>query len=137
MGEHLSSETRIRVRYNECDSSGFAFNGNFFIWMQDGAGDLFEAGDVDMVGLALSGQTFMAIHMECDFKRPTRYRDEIVVRASVRELGESSLHIQYDITKEDQLLAVGRTVHVYVDTKHKKKIPMPADLREKLLLIQS
>jgi acyl-CoA thioester hydrolase len=136
MEEHLSSETRIRVRYNECDSSGFAFNGNFFVWMQDGAGDLFEAGGVDIVELAMSGHTFMAIHMECDFKHPTRYRDEIVVRAFVSELGTSSLHIQYDITKDDKLLAVGRTVHVYVDIEQKKKIPMPDDLREKLLLVK-
>ena len=137
MEEPLGSETRIRVRYNECDSSGFAFNGNFFIWMQDGAGDLFEAGGVDIVGLAMGSQTFLAVHMECDFKYPTRYRDEIFVRAFVKKVGTSSLHIQYDITRDDKLLAVGRTVHVYVDTEHKKKILIPDDIRQKFLFGKS
>ena len=107
--------TKIRVRYNECDSSGYAFNANFFVWMQEGSGDLFEMSGIDVLKLALDGHTFMAVHMECDFKRPVRFRDVLDVRASVSDVGESSLHIQYDICKDDQLMAIGRTVHVYVD----------------------
>ena len=105
--------TKIRVRYNECDSSGYAFNANFFVWMQEGSGDLFEMSGIDVLKLALDGHTFMAVHMECDFKRPVRFRDVLDVKASVSDVGESSLHIQYDIYKDDQLMAIGRTVHVY------------------------
>jgi acyl-CoA thioester hydrolase len=125
--------TKIRVRYNECDSSGYAFNANFFVWMQEGSGDLFEMSGIDVLKLALDGHTFMAVHMECDFKRPVCFRDVLDVRASVRDVGESSLHIQYDIYKDDQLMAIGRTVHVYVDTNSKTKIPIPDNYRKRLL----
>ncbi len=133
MEKLLSSTTPIRVRYNECDSTGFAFNGNYFIWMQDGAGDLFEAGNVDIFKLAMNGQTFMAAHMECDFKRPAKYRDKIVIKAFVKDLGTSSLHIQYNVMKGETLLAIGRTIHVFVDTKHQTKMPIPDNLKKKLL----
>jgi acyl-CoA thioester hydrolase len=129
----MKNTTKIRVRYNECDSSGYAFNANFFVWMQEGSGDLFEMSGIDVLKLALDGHTFMAVHMECDFKRPVRFRDVLDVRASVRDVGESSLHIQYDIYKDDQLMAIGRTVHVYVDTNSKTKIPIPDNYRKRLL----
>lgn len=132
MADRLSSTTRITVRYNECDSTGFAFNGNFFIWMQAGAGDLFEAAGVDVVRLAMDGHTFMAVHMACDFKRPATYRDEIDVNAFIEKIGESSLHIQYDIVKGDELLAVGRTIHAYVDTRNRKKAQIPVGIRNRL-----
>jgi len=133
MPDRLETATQIRVRYNECDSTGYAFNANFFVWMQEGAGDLFEAADVDILQVSLDGHTFMAVHMACDFKLPVRFRDIIEVRSSVKEVGESSLHIQYDVYRNEELTAVGRTVLVYVDTKSKIKIPIPDAFRERLL----
>jgi acyl-CoA thioesterase FadM len=105
--------------------------------MQEGTSDLFEAAGIDMSKLALGHQTMMAIHMSCDFMKPVGYREVIEVRPFVKEVGESSLQIQYDLQRGDELLAVGKTVHVHFDTRTKKKAPIPDDLRKKLVSVTS
>ncbi len=124
---------KIPVRYNECDPTGYAFNANYFIWMQLGASDYFKATGIDLVKLALSQHTFMAVHLSCDYKRPVTYLDVIEVRPFLKNLSDSSIHIQYDIYKGDELVAVGNTIHVYIDLKTKKKIPITEELREKFI----
>lgn len=122
---------KIEVRYNECDPTGYVFNANYFIWMQLGASEFFKATGIDLVKLAMGNHTFMAVHMSCDYKRPVTYLDVVEVRPFMKNLSDSSIHLQYDIYKKDELVAVGNTIHVYLDLKTKAKLPITDDLREK------
>jgi YbgC/YbaW family acyl-CoA thioester hydrolase len=127
--ESLSYETTIR--YNECDPTGFAFNANFFIWVQEAAGRYWQDLGIDVVSLGLARQTFMAVHLSCDYRRPVAYGDVIKIRPNVTKLNNSSVHIQYDVCKGDEVAAVARSIHVFMDTKEKKKLPLTDSLREK------
>lgn len=132
----MNSVTKLRIRFNECDATGFAFNGNYFIWMQEGAGDLINAAGVDLVKLAEGNQTMMAVHLSCDYKRPVRFRDVIEIRSQVTKVSKSSLYIKYEIYQGRHLVAVGRTVHVSINIKTKAITPIPQEIKTKLLAFQ-
>ena len=123
---------QYKVRYNECDPSGYAFNANFFIWMQEAVGQFITALGIDVQKIALAQQTFMAVHLSCDYKRPVGVGDIIDVSPQVIELGESNFQTQYNIYKEGDLAAVGKTIHVFMDTREKKRLSLTDELREKL-----
>lgn len=122
----------VRVRFNECDPTGFAFNGNYFTWMQEATSEYFRQADVDLRKLAYSSQTFMAVHLSCDYKRPIAYEDVIEIRSCIDKLGESSLALQYEIFKGEELMAVGKSIHVFLNIKTKEKASIPEDIRKKL-----
>lgn len=126
---------KIRVRFNECDPSGYAFNANFFIWMQEGIGEYFKTAGIDLVQLAISNQTFMAVHLSCDYKRPVGFQEVVEIRPFLKELRDSTIHIQHDLYRENKLVAVGHTIYAYIDLKTKKKIPLPDDLKNKFTVL--
>jgi acyl-CoA thioester hydrolase len=122
---------KIRIRYNECDPSGYAFNANFFVWMQEATSQYFHDVGVDVKELATARQTFMAVHLSCDYMRPVSPGEWIEIKPHLVELGESTIHVQYEIYKGDTLSARGKTIHVFMDTREKKKVPLTDELKAK------
>jgi YbgC/YbaW family acyl-CoA thioester hydrolase len=133
MSENEDFTYPIQVRYNECDPTGFAFNANFFVWAQEACAQYWKDLGVDVVALAMNRQTFMAVHLSCDYRRPVGYGDLVRIKPSVAELNGSSIHIRYLIFKGDDVVAEVRSVHVFMDTKAKKSLPLTDELRKKLL----
>jgi YbgC/YbaW family acyl-CoA thioester hydrolase len=128
---------KIKVRYAECDPTGYAYNANFFIWMGEAASVFFREAGVDLEKLVFGNHTFMAVHQSCDYMRPVTFNDIIEVTPVVDKVNDSSLHLRYEIYKGDILSAVGRTVHVYLDLKIQKKMSIPDELREKILKMKA
>ncbi len=131
MNQKKQFSYNINVRYNECDPTGFAFNANFFVWIQEATGRYWRDLGIDVFSLAQGQQTFMAVHLSCDFKRPVAFGDVIQISPKVTELGSSSVSIQWEMFNGDTLSAVGRSVHAFLDLKRKKKLPLTDDLRKK------
>jgi YbgC/YbaW family acyl-CoA thioester hydrolase len=121
----------VTVRYNECDPTGFAFNANFFIWIQESVVPYWKGLGVDVVAMSMAKQTFMAVHLSCDYKRPVAFGDVIEIRPKVTRVTDSSIQIQYDVYNRGKLSAVGRSIYVFMDTRTKNKLPLTDELREK------
>lgn len=82
-----------------------------------------------------SNLSLILARAEIDFKSPAAYRDEIRVDIRVASIGESSWVYEYLIvnSKEDRILAKGKTVQVAYDYGQKKSIAIPEEFRGKLL----
>jgi len=123
---------RIKVRFNECDPTGFAYNGNYFIWMQEAAVECLRHGGIDMRGMASSNHTFVAVHYSCDFKKPVGFDDVVEARARLADVGESSFQLKYEILMDGEVVAVGKSVHVHIDTTTKTKMNISDELKRQL-----
>ena len=76
----------------------------------------------------------------CRFLRDLAFPDQVHVGLSVEHLGTSSIVYSLAIFREDpdaglELTAIGRLVHVYVDTDDRRPTPVPPEIRSAALLL--
>jgi len=76
---------------------------------------------------------FVVVHAEADYHAPLTVGDNLIIHACTAHIGTTSFTMTYKIYKEDKtLVGSGKTVHVTLDNKTRKKIPVPKILGDKL-----
>lgn len=80
---------------------------------------------------AFPGVSTIVVHAECDYRAPAFMHEEIEIRASVAQIGRTSLALTYEIANVStaQKLADGRTVSVTVDPRTHQPVPVPEATR--------
>ena len=78
------------------------------------------------------------VHAETDFLFPLTVGDTVEVKLSVENIGETSFALSYELTIFDgTLVGTAKTIHVTIDPKSRKKIPLPDAFRKKLEELRS
>ncbi len=113
----MISTSQIRVRYAETDQMGYSYYANYFTWFEVGRSELMrEAGksyrDVEMEGFILP-----VIEAHCNYKRPALFDDLLMVHTWISYLKSRKVTFEYRITRNDELLVEGYTVHMPVSPK--------------------
>lgn len=75
------------------------------------------------------------VHVECDFKDPVRLDELLVVEAFFGKLGESSVHLNFEVSRDGEpgkIVATGKYILVTVRQGEFKPVPIPPEVREKL-----
>jgi len=95
-----------------------------------GQGDMF----VGIIDLIRNKAFFLPIvHAEADYKAPLFVGDLVEIQIIVSKVGKTSFTFAYNLVDAAQkLVGTAETVHVTMDKKAHGKIPLPADLREKI-----
>lgn len=108
----------IRVRYAETDKMGVVYHANYFMWFEIGRCELLRAAGRSYRDMEASGIGFPVIEAHCEYKSPARYDDELVVKTKGTLLSPARVEFEYEISRpiDATVNAVGRTVHVAIDT---------------------
>lgn len=113
------STTNVRVRYAETDQMQVAYHANYFIWFEVGRCDLLCSLGYSYRDLESTGVMLPVIEAQCEFRRSTRYDDElwIVTRGSL--LSGTRVKFEYEVLRQEDktVAALGRTVHAAVNQK--------------------
>jgi acyl-CoA thioesterase FadM len=75
------------------------------------------------------------VHVECDFLRPVTLDELLVVEAFFGKIGESSIHLQFEVSRSErpgEIVATGKYILVSVRQGEFKPVPVPDVVREKL-----
>ena len=74
------------------------------------------------------------MEVKCNYKQPAKYNDLIIIKTTIINIGNSSIKFNYKIIrkKDNELLAEGYTVNVFVDKKAMKSTKIPDKLRKAL-----
>lgn len=125
---------RFTVAFDDCDSEGIVFFGNFFRL----AHRALEA-HLPRLGIPWTEwfkNTSWGVplrHAEADFLRPLRPGEVFDVKISVAEIGESSVHFAYEfLSVEGKPMANLKTSHVFVSRSEMKKVDVPTEIRTRL-----
>ncbi|HTF55637.1 MAG TPA: thioesterase family protein [Planctomycetota bacterium] len=126
---HFSTE--VRVRLPETDAFGIVFHGYFYTYF-----DVARMDYIRNLGLMehirpTGGLTNTIVHASADFRSPARFDDVLVVQARISRFGRTSFMFEFAITHkgENRLVAEGRTVHVILDEKLWRPLPVPESFR--------
>ena len=121
----------LRVRLPETDALGVVYHGYFLTY--------FDVARMDYLrGLGLleqfrKGESLnLVVHASADFRSPARFDDVLVVHVRVRRIGESSVTFDFRVnSKPDaRLVAEGRSVHSFIDSKTWQPIRVPEEFRK-------
>jgi len=122
--------TELRVRLPETDSLGVVYHGCFLTY--------FDVARMDYLrGLGLlerfrKGESLnLVVHASADFRSPARFDDVLIVNVRVRRIGDSSVTFDFrvNLKADGRLVAEGRSVHSFIDSKTWQSAPVPEEFR--------
>lgn len=123
------------VSLHDSDAAGIIFSANLFRICHL-AYEAMMAKIGYSIGYLLKHRPFGVplVHLDGDFIQPSRVGDVLKIEVVVAELNNSSYRVEYQLrTPEGAVCARAATVHVVVDVKTYKSIPIPDEFREALL----
>ena len=119
---------RIRVRYNECDQQDAVFNSNYLVYMDVTLTEMWREAFGSYSAMADSGVDLVVAEANVRYHLPARFDDELEIAASIERLGQTSMTTRFDVTRGDDVIAVGHLRHVFIKLGD-GKTPIPDDIR--------
>jgi acyl-CoA thioester hydrolase len=120
-------ETTLRVRYAETDQMAVVYHSNYIIWFEVGRGELLHTLGLSYLDLERDGIHLPVVEVNCRYKHPARYDDEVTIRTTLAPTNGSLLRFSYEaLRKHDgRLLATGESVHLVVGGSEMKRTQLP------------
>ena len=124
---------RMPIRWGDMDAMGHVNNTVYFRYFEQARIAWFEAMGCppDPSGI---GPVIISAH--CTFLRQLRYPGDIDVDTLVGDFGRSSFHTIHQIRRVDEpsvIVAEGGSKVVWVDQQVEKSLPLPEEMRGRLL----
>ena len=111
-----TSITRLRVRYAETDQMGVVYHANYLVWFEVGRTDLLRAQGWTYRDMEASGVALPVIEVECRYRKPARYDEEMEIRTEGRLISPVRVEFHYELRAlgSDDLVATARTAHAAI-----------------------
>jgi acyl-CoA thioester hydrolase len=123
----LVTKTLIRVRFNEVDSMGVVWHGNYIRYFEDGREDFGDKFSISYLDFRNHGVLIPIVKIVCDFKKPLVYGDTTLVET--RFVDSDAAKILYDYTlfnnKNHEIVATGSSVQVFLNLKRELLLDFP------------
>lgn len=130
MAKHPNScEIKIRVRYAECDPMGVLHHSKYFEYFEMARTELLRQAGVRYRDLEDRGVLFVVAKVECRFRRPARYDDELVLKVEITRTTKARIDHKYELYRDGVLLCEAATVLACVD-REGRIIPIPDEIVE-------
>lgn len=121
-------ESRLRVRYKETDQMGIAHHANYIVWFEIGRTDLCRAVGFPYTEIEARGFILVVTEIQCRYRQPFRYDDEVVIRTSLAEAQSRAMKFSYELLLGEELRATGSSSHMWVDRETRRPVRAPEDV---------
>jgi len=122
----LTCRTEIRVRYAETDMMSIAYHGSYLPWLEIGRTELLRQHGFPYAELERAGYRLPVLEVGMSYKRPALYDDVIAIETALREKPVLRIRMEYRLTRGEQLIATGHSVHAFLNHQNEVVRP-PAD----------
>jgi acyl-CoA thioester hydrolase len=123
--------TEIRVRLPETDVLGVVYHGCFFTYFDVARMEYLRARG--LLEQFRTGESLnLIVHASADFRSPARFDDVLLVHVRVLKIGASSVTFDFrvELKSDGRLVAEGRSVHSFIDSKTWKPSRVPEVFRK-------
>lgn len=126
-------KTTLKVTFRQADLAGIMFFGNVFGLAHDAFEEFIVKTGFQWKEWFNTPEYIIPIrHTEADYEAPFIPGESYDVAVSVKALGNTSFTIQYAFSAGEKIHARVQMVHVVMDAKTKKPVPIPGLIRERL-----
>ena len=119
----------IRVRYPEVDAMGFLHHSRYFQYFEMGRIELLRSLGHSYADLERDGILFVVVKVECRYKAPARYDDELTLTTRVTRQTHVRIDHAYELKRGETLLAEASTTIACIG-KDGQVREIPETLRE-------
>lgn len=129
-----TTETQIRVRYAETDQMGVVYHSNFFPYFESARTESIRQLGFTYADMERMGVIMPVIDVHCRYLQPARYDDLLTVKTILKELPvHHKIEFHHEVFNEQKdLLAIGKIILYFMESKTMKKTQMPVQLIEKI-----
>ena len=116
----------IRVRYYEVDRQNAVHHSVYAIYFEMGRTELLRVNGYDYKSLEDSGVVLVVARLECRYRSPARYDDQLLLTTTVGKVDRVRLEHFYKLQRpaDKQVIAEGKTILVHIDGDGKLQ-PLP------------
>ena len=108
-------EIEVRVRYAETDRMGLLHHANFVVYFEQGRTELLRKRGLSYRDLEDGGHLLVVVDLALKFRKPAKYDDLLTVRTIVERVTHVKIIHRYEVLRDGELLAEGRTTLACVD----------------------
>jgi acyl-CoA thioester hydrolase len=115
-------ETELGVRFRDVDAMGHVNNAVYATYLEQARVDYYA----DVLGVGLDDIDTVLVSLEIDYRSEIELSDgSVTIAMGVRNIGESSVTVGYEVRVGDRVAATAETVQVYVDPEGGGSRPLP------------
>ena len=129
----FSTETQIRVRYAETDQMGVVYHSNYFPYFEAARAESIRQLGFTYADMERMGVIMPVVDVHCRYLRTALYDDLLTIKTMLKELPvHHKIEFHHEVYNEkNELLAVGKLILYFMESKTMKKTVMPPELLEK------
>jgi acyl-CoA thioester hydrolase len=106
----MTSHTiNLRVRYPEVDAMGYLHHSRYLQYFEMGRVELLRSLGFSYADLERDGIFFVVVKVECRFRSPARYDEEVTLITKVTKQTHVRIDHAYELKRGDTLLAEATT----------------------------
>lgn len=121
--------TDIEVRYADTDQMGVVHHANYVVWFELARTHLCALSGFRYAEIERLGYLLMVTGVELRYRRPARYGETVQVACWGERLASRGVTFAYEVRRGEDLLATGRTDHVWIESRTGRPCRIPAPLR--------
>lgn len=122
----------IKVRFNETDAQGHVNFGHYLFYFDVALTDYLHAVGYPYQRMFADGVDVLYVGSRARYRSPAYFEEVLNVHARIGHIGNSSARFDFQVLAagSGRAVAEGEITIVTVDRATRKKIPVPAPLRE-------
>jgi acyl-CoA thioester hydrolase len=128
---------QIRVRFHDTDAQAVAHNSNYLVWFEVARVEFLERYAGGYQKIRDQGYESLVLETHVRFLRPARFDDRLLVHTRVGEMRGARWRFEYVVTRDDERIAEGWTLHATVDATTFRPTRNPAWLVDAIVSAQS
>ena len=113
----LEFSTQVRVRYVDCDQSGFVYNGNYATFYEVGRSESMRQLGHTYKQMEEDGIVMPLVNQYSRFYKPAFYDNLLTIVTCIPEIPKARIRFEYSIYNEDnELINEGNNELIFLDT---------------------
>jgi acyl-CoA thioester hydrolase len=123
----LVANTIVQVRFNEVDSMGIVWHGNYFKYFEDGREDFGKRYGISYLDFRNRGILVPIVKVLCDYKKPLIYGDSVTIETKFINCEAAKIQLNYIIynNKNQDIIATGSSVQVFLNLNRELLLDFP------------
>ncbi len=105
---------RHTVQYYETDKMGITHHSNYIRFMEEARVSFLSDIGFGYDKMERDGMVSPVVSIQCDYKRPTTFADEIDVFISVKEITRVKLTLSYEMKRGEEAVCLAQSSHCFL-----------------------
>ncbi len=111
----IQSRVQVAVRYAETDMMGIVYHGSYLPWFEIGRTTLLKENGISYRDLEAAGYRLPVLEVGVKYLKPAFYDDTVTIVTTLAEKPVVRIELAYEVYRNADLLATGRTAHAFID----------------------